>query len=280
MPKIYRTIFRLIVVVLFIGYLVYAFKDLTGKGDRSVCQKINIKIANDTCGFVNPNEIIATLQENQIYPIGKTMDSISSNVIATTLRENPYISDIVCYKSPGGNVNILIDQYIPIMRVIPDSGSSFYLDQTGICLPTRDYVGNFLVATGDIDTAYASKELIKLAQFVRNNEFWNQQLEQVHVNPNKKVDLYPRVGKQIIRMGRIEDIETKFENLKLFYDKVMPVVGWNKYYELNIAFTNQVIGKKHIKKKWPHFWMPQRQPPQRTIPLTEHYKHTHKPWQI
>ena len=63
------------------------------------------------------------------------------------------------------------------------------------------------------------------------------------------MDLYPRVGKQIIRMGRIEDIETKFENLKLFYDKVMPVVGWNKYYELNIAFTNQVIGKKHIKKK-------------------------------
>jgi hypothetical protein len=60
----------------------------------------------------------------------------------------------------------------------------------------------------------------------------------------------------------------------------MPVVGWNKYYELNIAFTNQVIGKKHIKKKWPHSRMPQRQPPLKTNPLTEHYKHTHKPWQI
>ena len=70
----------------------------------------------------------------------------------------------------------------------------------------------------------------------------------MHINPNKKVDLYPRVGQQIIRFGAIEKIEKKFDNLKLFYDKVMPVVGWNKYYELNIAYTNQVIGKKHIKK--------------------------------
>ena len=64
------------------------------------------------------------------------------------------------------------------------------------------------------------------------------------INPDKKADLYPRVGKQVIRFGRIEKVEKKFDNLKLFYDRVMPVVGWNKYRELNIAYTNQVIGKK------------------------------------
>ena len=58
----------------------------------------------------------------------------------------------------------------------------------------------------------------------------------------------PRVGQQIIRFGAIEKIEKKFDNLKLFYDKVMPVVGWNKYHELNIAYTNQVIGIKKTKK--------------------------------
>lgn len=249
MPKIYKIIFRLATVAVLIGYLVFAFQHLTGKGDQSPCQAINIKIADETRGFITPNEVISTLQEHQTYPVGKSMDSISSKLIENALHDNPYISEVVCYKSPGGNINILIDQHIPIMRVIPDSGASFYLDETGLCLPTLDYVGNFLVATGDIDTAYAHKELIKLAQFVYNNEFWNNQLEQVHVNSDKKVDLYPRVGKQIIHMGRIENVEKKFENLKLFYDKVMPVVGWNKYHELNIAYTNQVIGKKTVEKK-------------------------------
>lgn len=227
-----------------VGYLVYAFTHLTGKGDKSTCVAVNVKIANEEHGFVKRDEIIRTIQEAQVYPVGKVMDKVNSKAIEHSLQQNPYISEVICYKSPGGNVNILIDQRIPIMRVMPESGPSYYLDKTGCQLPTLNYSGNFIVATGSIDSTYAAKELVKLAQFVCTNDFWNHQLEQVHINPDKKADLYPRVGKQIIRFGRIEKVEKKFDNLKLFYDRVMPVVGWNKYRELNIAYTNQVIGKK------------------------------------
>lgn len=249
MLKILKIIFRLITILIFISYLVFAFMHLTGKGDKSTCMAVNVKIADEDRGFVKKYEILQTIQEAQLYPVGRVMDGISSKAIERTLLKNPYISDVVCYKSPGGNVNILVEQRIPIMRVIPDSGQTFYLDETGLCLPTMNYKGNFLVATGSVDSIYAKKDLIKLAQFVYNSTFWNKQLEQVHINPNGKVDVYPRVGKQIIRFGKIEEVEKKFENLKLFYDRVMPVVGWNKYYELNLAHTNQVIGKKHIKHK-------------------------------
>ena len=248
MLKIFKIIFRLVTIAILTGYLVFAFKYLTGKGDKSICKAVNVSLTNEARGFVKQSEIISILQESQTYPIGKIMDKINSNMIVSELRKNPYISDVICYKSPGGNVNILVEQRVPIMRVIPDSATSFYLDETGLCLPTLNYNGNFLVATGAIDTTYARNELLKLAQFVNSNEFWNNQLEQVHINPNKKADLYPRVGQQIIRFGAIEKIEKKFDNLKLFYDKVMPVVGWNKYHELNIAYTNQVIGIKKAKK--------------------------------
>lgn len=249
MLKVLKILFRLLTIVVLVGYLVYAFQHLTGKGDKSTCVAVNVRIANEDCGFVKKDEILRTIQEAQVYPVGRVMDGISSRDIERSLRHNPYISEVVCYKSPGGNVNILIDQHIPIMRVMPDSGASYYLDQAGRCLPTMNYRGNFLVATGSIDSTFAQKELVKLAEFVYNNPFWNKQLEQVHINPNGKVDVYPRIGKQIIRLGRIEQVEKKFENLKLFYDRVMPVVGWNKYHELNIAYTNQVIGKKDLKKK-------------------------------
>ncbi len=249
MLKILKIIFRLITILVLASYLVYAFMHLTGKGDKSTCVAINVKIADEDRGFVKKDEILHTIQEADIYPIGKVMDGINSKAIERTLLKNPYISEVVCYKTPGGNVNILVAQRIPIMRVLPDSGQSFYLDETGLCLPTLNYKGNFLVATGHVDSIYAKKDLVKLAKYVYNSTFWNKQLEQVHIAPNGKVDVYPRVGKQIIRFGRIEEVEKKFENLKLFYDRVMPVVGWNKYHELNIAHTNQVIGKKSIKKK-------------------------------
>ena len=248
MLKILKIIFRLVTIAVLAGYLVYAFQHLTGKGDKSTCVAINIRITDEARGFVKQNEIISTLQKSQTYPIGKVMDQISNRAIEEVIRKNPYISNVICYKSHGGNVNLLIEQRIPIMRIIPDVGVSFYLDETGICLPTLNYSGDYLVATGHIDTTYAKKELLKLAQFVKSNDFWNNQLEQVHVNPDKKIDIYPRVGNQVVRFGTMEKIEKKFDNLKLFYDKVMPVVGWNKYHELNIAYTNQVIGKKKLKK--------------------------------
>ena len=247
MLKILKIIFRLVTILVLVGYLVFAFQHLTGKGDKNTCVAVNVKIANEEQGFVKKEEIIRTIQEDQVYPIGKVMDRVNSKAIERSLRKNPYISEVICYKTPGGNVNILVDQRIPIMRVIPNVGASYYLDQTGHALPTLNYSGNFLVATGSIDSVYATKVLVNLAQFVYANDFWNNQLEQVHVNPDKKIDIYPRVGKQIIRFGRIEKVEQKFENLKLFYDRVMPVVGWNKYCELNIAYTNQVIGKKEVK---------------------------------
>jgi cell division protein FtsQ len=242
--KILKIIFRLVTILVLVGYLVYAFQHLTGKGDKNICVAVNVKIANEEQGFVKHEEIIRIIQEAQVYPVGKVMDGINSKAIERSLLKNPYISEVICYKSPGGNVNILVDQRIPIMRVIPEIGTSYYIDETGKALPTLNYSGNLLVATGSVDSAYAKNELVKLAQFVKTNKFWNHQLEQVHINPDKKVDIYPRVGKQIIRFGRIEEVEQKFENLKLFYDRVMPVVGWNKYRELNIAYTNQVIGKK------------------------------------
>ena len=244
MLKILKIIFRLVTIMVFVGYLVFAFKYLTGKGDKNICVAVNVKIANEERGFVKHDEIIRTIQDAQVYPVGKVMDAINSKAIERSLLKNPYISEVICYKTPGGNVNILVDQRIPIMRVMPEGGTSYYLDKTGRQLPTMHYSGNFFVATGSIDSTYAAEELVKLAQFVYANDFWNHQLEQVHINPDKKADIYPRVGKQIIRFGRIEKVEKKFDNLKLFYDRVMPVVGWNKYRELNIAYTNQVIGKK------------------------------------
>ena len=67
------------------------------------------------------------------------------------------------------------------------------------------------------------------------------------MEPNHHVQLVPRVGGHIIHFGTTDSLETKFRNLYTFYQKVLPDVGWNKYAEISVENTGQVVGKKHHK---------------------------------
>jgi cell division protein FtsQ len=39
-------------------------------------------------------------------------------------------------------------------------------------------------------------------------------------------------------------MEKKFENLRLFYEKGLPQVGWNTYREIDISYEDQIVGRR------------------------------------
>ena len=67
-----------------------------------------------------------------------------------------------------------------------------------------------MVASGNIDEKYASKELAEFGQFLQMDDFWNNQIEQVYVMKDRKgkrvVELVPRVGDQIVYLGAVNHI--------------------------------------------------------------------------
>ena len=56
------------------------------------------------------------------------------------------------------------------------------------------------------------------------------------------------MGNQVIHLGRPDSLQKKFRNLMAFYEKVMPEVGWNKYTNIDISHTNQIIALKRDKR--------------------------------
>ncbi|HBC79552.1 MAG TPA: cell division protein FtsQ, partial [Bacteroidales bacterium] len=40
------------------------------------------------------------------------------------------------------------------------------------------------------------------------------------------------------------DFENKLKNLEVFYDRVLPEVGWNKYSNINLAFKGQIVCRR------------------------------------
>jgi cell division protein FtsQ len=51
----------------------------------------------------------------------------------------------------------------------------------------------------------------------------------------------PRAGDFKVKLGSLNEYEEKLDRLKLFIDKGLNVVGWNRYSEVNLEYNNQIV---------------------------------------
>lgn len=110
--------------------------------------------------------------------------------------------------------------------------------------PEANCVAHLAIVTGNVDKTFATKDLYKFGLFLQNDKFWDAQIEQINVTPEKEVELVPRVGEHIVFLGKIDNFEEKLAKLKLFYEKALNQVGWNKYSRISLEFNNQIICTK------------------------------------
>jgi cell division protein FtsQ len=80
--------------------------------------------------------------------------------------------------------------------------------------------------------------------YLNNDSFWSAQIDQIYVDSHDEIDLIPRVGNHVIHLGTTGDMEDKFRNLRAFYDKVLPEVGWNMYSNINIEYKDQIVCRR------------------------------------
>lgn len=242
-----KTLFKLLLLAGVLTYLIVAFVSLSGGRDTTRCRTVSIVIADSThAGFITRAEVQRLLTVRRLYPIGKEMDSIRGDTIEKTLLANPFIDRAMCYKSPGGRVTIHVSQRLPLMRIKGDGGSDCYIDARGHAMKAEGYVADLPVATGAIDTVCVRTQLAPLARHLYRDDFANNLIDQIVVSPDRHIDLVPRMGCDVIHLGRLDSmqIRTLFRNLEALYTKVMPTVGWNAYREVSLEYNGQVVCKK------------------------------------
>jgi len=238
-----KKVLSIVVLVLLLIYIGTASVAFCPKPADLVCDGIELT-GRSTSQFETQEEVINLLRRFNLNPIGKPMNEISSSAIEDSLRTLALVLHCDCFKSVGTKVGIDITCRTPILRVIPDHGQSGYIDRDGVFfdrLPKPVYLP---VATGNINKDFAEKELFEIARFLQKDEFWNAQIEQIHVNAAQELVLVPRVGDHIIRFGKVEKVKSKFDKLQTFYEKGLSQVGWNRYSIIDVRYGNQVIGIK------------------------------------
>lgn len=243
-----KTFIKLILLVGIIVYLCFAFVDFSSHADTTTCRQVNFTVADSShAGFITAEEADRLLRNSGLYPVGRQMDKVDGAAIEQALRRNSFIDSVQCYKSPGGVLNVLIQQRLPLLRVMADNGDDYYIDEHGHLMNPQGYSADLVVATGCISRPFAQKQLVQLGNFLRDDPFWNNQIEQIYVTPQQHLTLVPRVGGHTIDFGDTDSISLKFRNLYTFYTKVLPQVGWNKYSEISVEHVSQIVGRKPEK---------------------------------
>ena len=128
-------------------------------------------------------------------------------------------------------------------------------------MPNSKYTSDLIVATGYISPWFARNYIAYVGKALMADDFWNRQIEQINVLPNKGIELVPRVGNHIIYIGQLPEtkhvaerdklvtdyMNNKMHRLEMFYKYGLSQAGWNKYSYIDIEFDNQIICKKRTK---------------------------------
>ena len=227
-------------------YLVLAITAFNCPDDQdAVCREVKINIIDGTGnGFLNVNEVKMQLQHAKIYPLGDRMSDVCTRQIEETLLKSPLVDRVECYKTHSGHVFINLTQRTAVMRIMANNGESYYIDNLGAIIPSKNNSTDLVVATGDIKQKYAQTALKQFGLLLLDDPFWQSQIEQINVLPDGSVEMIPRVGDHIVYLGQPTHLKEKLTRLEKFYRYGLSKAGWNKYSYINIEFNNQIICKK------------------------------------
>jgi cell division protein FtsQ len=240
-----KTLF-IIISTLLVAYLVASIIYFSKKTIYPpLCTEVEIIIKDSIDKpFLSKNDIILFLKSKKAYPLNKKNEDINTSNIESELQKNQIIEEAEVIQTLSGKIKIVVSQKMPILRVFSNNGN-YYIDNTGATMPSS--LGHAVyvpVASGNIEKSFAQQNLYDFALFLHKNDFWNDQIEQIYVDSKGEIELVPRVGNHRILLGSLDNYEIKLRNLRLFYEQVIPKMGWDKYNVINLKFQNQIVCTK------------------------------------
>jgi cell division protein FtsQ len=242
-------------------YLLVMPAYLTRKTNAMICNGIDIDIADSSeYHLVSKLDIRNLVSASGSRIIGVPANSISLGEIETRLARLRELRVAEAYITIDGKLHVYANQRNPVMRLLA-GGGDYFVDDDGVVFRRKKlYTPRLQVVEGNIrvtsqmlngvsvlDTVIKNsilKDVFYLVEYVRNDDFWSAQIDQISVDDDDELDLIPRLGSQRIHLGTAENYRGKLMNLETFYKEVLPLRGWNKYDLINLEFRDQIVCRK------------------------------------
>ncbi|MBL7811494.1 MAG: hypothetical protein JNL57_04650 [Bacteroidetes bacterium] len=247
----------LLAVLVVIVAIVWGSLQFAGK--NRLITAVEIRIQPDTgVYFINAADVSDLLSKTVGNPTGKAASALNLTRAETKIKSLPFVQSAQVYAGLDGKLIVKVNQRIPVVRITNAAGETWFADTSGIKIPLRGhYAPNVLIANGNIQEKLSDstriyspvcKDILALSRFIASDVFWNAQFEQCYVDNFNDLILVPRVGKHSIVIGNAENLPEKFANLRVFYEKGLKTMGWDKYRSISLKYRGQVVGIKSVSQ--------------------------------
>ncbi len=239
------------------------------KSERNiVASKLTVNIHNNFENlFLTQKDVIAFFDERNDFIISNKYQNIEVPLLEKVLNSHPAIEKAEVSRDLNGEVKIEITQRTPIVRVINRDGESYYLDSQSKLMPLNaNYTARVIIANGEIFEPYARRfefsvnqikksklykelsvldDILDVATYISKDSSLAPLIQQIYINKEKEIELFPAIGNQKIIFGNAENVNEKFNKLKLFYTQGLNKSdAWTKYSIINIKYKNLVVCTK------------------------------------
>lgn len=240
--KLWHKILFSVLITLLVGGLVVVLAFVVPSNDTKKCENIHLSVTDyDDFKFISENDVQVQLQNSGVYPVGKLHSDIDLTEMEVSLLKLNMIKSVKCYFATNGDVNVAVTQRVPVFRVM-EEGRSYYIDNERKRMSTSIKFSAYVpVVTGNVNFEFAITNLYDFIVYLQSESRWRSAFTQIYVYPDNKVELVPRVGDFIIKMGSLDRYEAKLKKLDKFL-KVLPKYhSWDKYSVINLEFRDQVV---------------------------------------
>ena len=222
-------------------------------------QGVAVNITNNNYRFLNNDQVLdLVINDRHINIKQTTLAKADIYSMETILRANPWVAGAEAYIDNTHILHLNVTQRVPVARIFENDGSSYYLDSSLSAMPVSGrYTFYTTVVTNvpelrDDSLGKSIKgSIVALVRFIEKDTFWNAQVSQIMMDSTYAFELVPVLGSHTILLGDTADMKAKFDNLFVFYKKIMGHIGWEKYTRLDLRYKNQVVASPSLPWKGP-----------------------------
>jgi cell division protein FtsQ len=194
--------------------------------------------------FITPAEVTEVIAKQGIRTTGNRLEALNRDQVKNAIKTLSGVKDALVYSTPDGVLYISVWQRMPVMRYIGPF-TSFYLDTDGREMALSEhYSARVLMVTGAADKKFMKDSLFQVVKAIRQESFLDALIEEITINPDHTLEIIPRVGDQRIFFGDAGNYDWKLLKLKVFYEKGLPNVGWDRYSRIDLRYSNQIVARK------------------------------------
>ena len=224
------------------------------KAQAQVCTAIDVVVENtEQTSFVTPQGITSDLQKMNFRIVGLPMWQINSDSIERALSKSSFLESAQCIKGQNGVFQIRVKQLIPVLRVF-DGDDSYYVNREGKKIPaSTNFFTDVPIVEGHFSKGFGAEKLLPMVDYVAADSTLASIVTMYKYRDPQNIYIVPCFNGYIVNMGSVDNYQTKFKKLLLFYRKVMPEKGWNTYDTISVKWDHQIVATLAKKKVVPTF---------------------------